>query len=311
MTTSDVVHADPAPAVATSPATRWRAWITLLRPRQWLKNLFILAPVLFSNQLFDLDAVSSAFAALVSFCAAASGVYFLNDVLDREADRAHPVKRHRPVAALLISPAQAGIASVLLMLAGVAGALGVGTRVAALVIVYVLLNLAYSTVLKRLVIVDVFTIAAFFIIRLLAGSAAVGVVPSIWLLLCGGLLALFLAFTKRRHELVLLQDTSTTHRAVLSQYSTAFLDQLSVVLLAITVVAYVMYTLDSPTARQVGSDALAYSTVFVLYGVIRYLFLVHRGVGGDPAESLLTDRGLLVSVVLWAAYCALVIYQPF
>jgi 4-hydroxybenzoate polyprenyltransferase len=158
------------------------------------------------------------------------------------------------------------------------------------------------------VIVDVFVIAAFFVMRLVAGALAVNVKPSIWLLLCGGLLALYLGFAKRRHELVLLGGGSPTHRAVLADYSTTFLDQLSVVLLSVTIVSYIMYTLESDTARIVGSESLSYSTAFVLYGVLRYLYLVHRNEGGNPTETLLTDRSLLAAVVLWGAYCGAIIY---
>ena len=155
-----------------------------------------------------------------------------------------------------------------------------------------------------------FAIASFFVLRLVGGSAAIGVVPSVWLLLCGGLLALYLGFAKRRAELQLLGASSADHRAVLSQYSTGFLDQLSVVLLSVTIVSYIMYTIASPTALEVGSDALSYSTVFVLYGVLRYLYLVHRSSeGGDPAETLLTDRALIATVLFWFIYCAYVVYR--
>ena len=163
--------------------------------------------------------------------------------------------------------------------------------------------------IKHVVILDVFAISAFFVLRLLAGAAAVDVRPSVWLVLCGGLLALYLGFAKRRHEIVLLGEGSSDHRAVLSQYSTPFLDQLSVVLLAVTIVSYIMYTLESDTARQLGGESLSYSTVFVLYGVLRYLYLVHRRLDGNPSEILLTDKGLLLSVTLWVLYCGFVIYR--
>jgi 4-hydroxybenzoate polyprenyltransferase len=174
---------------------------------------------------------------------------------------------------------------------------------------YVALNILYTFRLKEMVLLDVFSVAAFFLIRLLAGSAAIDVRASVWLLLCGGLLALYLGFTKRRHELSLLGAGSAEHRSVLTHYSTAFLDQMSSVLLAVTVVSYIMYTLTSDTARQVGDDALSYSTIFVLYGVFRYLYLVHQRNGGSPTKTLLTDRSLLITVVLWVGYCGWVIYH--
>jgi 4-hydroxybenzoate polyprenyltransferase len=186
-----------------------------------------------------------------------------------------------------------------------------GVKLLGAAVAYLLLNCVYSVWIKHVVILDVFAISAFFVLRLVAGAAAVDVQPSVWLILCGGLLSLYLGFAKRRHELVLLGGSSSDHRAVLSQYSTAFLDQLSVVLLAVTIVSYIMYTLESETAKQVGGEALSYSTVFVLYGVLRYLYLVHKRLDGNPTDTLLTDKALLAAVILWVAYCGLVIYRPF
>ena len=284
------------------------AWIRAIRPEQWLKNGFVLSPLVFSGRALIWDAQWRAVVAFLAFCAVASAVYLMNDVLDREADRLHPRKASRPIAAGSISVRSALTVATLLGAIGlVAGALA-GIKVAAVLLSYLALNVLYGTWLKNVVIVDVFAIAAFFIMRLVAGAAAVNVKPSIWLLLCGGLLALYLGFAKRRHELVLLGGGSPTHRAVLANYSTTFLDQLSVVLLAVTIVSYIMYTLESDTARIVGSDALSYSTAFVLYGVLRYLYLVHRNEGGNPTETLLTDRSLLLAVILWGAYCGAIIY---
>jgi len=287
------------------------AWIRMLRPRQWIKNFFILAPLLFSGRAFDRASQLGAWAAFGVFCLLASGVYSFNDVIDRESDRAHPLKRNRPVAAGLISTRAALSAAVVLLAGSIFLAFLVSPSVGAIAVTYVLINILYGLALKRIVIVDVFAIASFFVLRLLAGAAAVHVQPSVWLLLCGGLLALYLGFAKRRHELVLLGDGSADHREVLSQYTTPFLDQLSVVLLAVTVVSYIMYAVESRTSQAAGSPALVYSTVFVLYGVLRYLYLVHKHEGGNPTETLLTDRSLLAAVVLWVVYCGIVIYRPF
>ena len=283
-------------------------WIRAIRPEQWLKNGFVLSPIVFSGRALIWEYQWHALLAFGAFCAVASAVYLMNDVIDREADRVHPGKANRPVATGQISPASAMLGATILGIGGVGlGALS-GVDVALVLIAYLVLNVLYGTWLKHIVIVDVFSICAFFIMRLLAGALAVDVKPSIWLLLCGGLLALYLGFAKRRHELVLLGGGSTNHRAVLADYSTTFLDQLSVVLLSVTVVSYIMYTLESDTARAVGSNALTYSTAFVLYGVLRYLYLVHRNDAGNPTETLLTDRSLLAAVVLWAGYCGTVIY---
>lgn len=298
----------PAERVNASGATVMRAWIRALRPEQWVKNGFVLSPLVFSGRARLWDAQWHALVAFVSFCMVASAVYLMNDVIDREQDRKHPRKRHRPVASGLIAPRSALVASVILGAAGLAAGMLAGTGVAVVLAAYLALNVLYGLWLKNIVIVDVFAIASFFVMRLVAGAAAISVRPSIWLLLCGGLLALYLGFAKRRHELVLLGEGSSTHRAVLASYSTPFLDQLSVVLLSVTVVSYIMYTLESETARLVGSDALSYSTAFVLYGVLRYLYLVHRHEGGNPTETLLTDRALLAAVVAWGLYCGGVIY---
>jgi 4-hydroxybenzoate polyprenyltransferase len=209
----------------------------------------------------------------------------------------------------MISPGSALTVAVVLGLAGVAAGAATGLDVAAVLVAYLTLNVLYGLWLKNVVIVDVFAIAAFFVMRLLAGAFAVNVAPSIWLLLCGGLLALYLGFAKRRHELVLLGGGSPSHRAVLAKYNTPFLDQLSVVLLSVTVVSYIMYTLESETSQLVGNDALTYSAAFVLYGVLRYLYLVHRNADGNPTETLLTDRPLMAAVVLWGLYCGVVIYS--
>ena len=284
-------------------------WVRLFRPTHWLKNLFVLGPLVFAGLLLDPRAAGQAIAAFVAFCLAASGIYALNDVFDRSADKIHPVKRLRPIASGVISPFAGRLAGTALVLAGLALAYFVIPQAALFIAIYAALNLAYTMWLKRIVVLDVFVISSFFILRLLAGAAAVSVKPSVWLLLCGGLLALFLGFTKRRHELTLLQGDSAEHRSVLSEYSAQFLDQMSTVLLAVTVVSYAMYTIESTTAVASGSDALTYSTVFVLYGVFRYLYLVQHRSGGSPTETLLGDRQLLLVVASWVAYCGIVIYR--
>jgi 4-hydroxybenzoate polyprenyltransferase len=285
-----------------------RTWIRAIRPEQWLKNGFVLSPLVFSGKALMWDAQWRALASFAAFCAVASAVYLMNDVIDRSADRLHPRKATRPIAAGRISTRSALAVSAALGVVGLAAGSIAGFQVTGVLLAYLALNVLYGTWLKNVVIVDVFVIAAFFVMRLVAGAVAVDAKPSIWLLLCGGLLALYLGFAKRRHELVLLGGGSPTHRAVLADYSTTFLDQLSVVLLSVTIVSYIMYTLESDTARIVGSESLSYSTAFVLYGVLRYLYLVHRNEGGNPTETLLTDRSLLAAVVLWGAYCGAIIY---
>lgn len=290
-------------------ATRWTDWVALLRPRQWVKNAFVLAPCLFGGRASEPAAIAAAFAAAAVFSLLASGIYAMNDAYDAEGDRAHPRKRLRPIASGRIGRATGATVGAGLALSAAALAWVIDPRFGAIALTYIVVNVVYTLKVKSVVILDVFTVASFFLMRLLAGSVAVDVVPSIWLLLCGGLLALYLGFAKRRNELVTLGDGSAHHRAVLTAYGPQFLDQMSGVLLSVTVVSYIMYTLTSETAQQVGSDVLSYSVVFVLYGVFRYLYLSHRrGEGGDPTEALLTDRPLMGSVALWFAYCGWVIY---
>ena len=297
-----MASAQPLPRAAVAGA-----WLRLLRPQQWVTNGFVLFPLVFSGQFTRMESVREALAAFCAFCLVASGVYAGNDVVDRQADRAHPTKRHRPVAAGIIPVGGALAVAAGCVVAALAIALAVHPALAGIIAAYLGLNVLYTLWLKRMVLLDVFTIAAFFVLRLLAGATAIAVTPSIWLLLCGGLLALYLGFAKRRHELLLLGEQSTEHRSVLTEYSPMFLDQMSTVLLSVTVVSYIMYTVSEQKLAEVGSYALTGSTVFVLYGVFRYLYLVHQRQQGSPTETLLTDRSLIVAVVLWVVYCALVI----
>jgi 4-hydroxybenzoate polyprenyltransferase len=310
-TTGSTSHESPAARAALPAAGKAtvRDWIQLIRPPQWVKNFFVVAPLLFSGRALQPEWVIRSVGAFVMFCMLASSIYLWNDAADAEQDRAHPTKRQRPVAAGRVGKRQAVTVGSIILVAALALAWQLGPLVLGLAGTYVVLNVLYTIRLKEVVLLDVFSIAVFFLLRLLAGSAAIDVRASVWLLLCGGLLALYLGFTKRRHELTLLGASSADHRSVLSHYSTGFLDQMSSVLLAVTVVSYIMYTLSSETARQVGDDALSYSTIFVLYGVFRYLYLVHQRNGGSPTRTLLTDKSLLVTVVLWVAYCGWVIYH--
>lgn len=311
MAQSTVATPSGAPPASAAARPGLGDWVRLVRPTQWTKNGFVLAALLFGGRAGNLTDVLAALTAFVAFCLAASAVYVFNDLIDREQDRAHPQKKSRPIAAGRIGEKGAVAGSSLLALAALAGAAALGPAVAAVIAIYLVLNVLYSLWLKHAVILDVFVIAGCFLLRLLAGATAVHVTPSVWLLLCGGLLALYLGFAKRRHELVALGSESASHRGVLTHYSTTFLDQMSAVLLAVTVVSYIMYTLTSDTAQRVGSEALVYSTPFVLYGVFRYLYLVHKRDLGSPTEIVLSDRPLIATVVLWGLYCGWVLYRPF
>ncbi len=285
-----------------------RALLVSLRPHQWTKNLFVLAALAFSKHLFDGDAVVRASAAFLVFCALSGAVYVVNDLADVERDRLHPVKRARPIASGALGVPTARAAAGFLVALGLlaAGALGQGFMLCALV--YLALNLAYSLGLKDVVIIDVLAIAIGFVLRAVAGALAIQVVFSDWLLVCTILLALFLALAKRRHELVTLPDAAG-HRAILAEYSPYLLDQMIAVVTASCLTAYAFYTLAPETVAKYRTDRLALTIPFVIYGIFRYLYLVHRKEqGGSPSDALLTDRPLLLAVALWAASVVLIVY---
>jgi 4-hydroxybenzoate polyprenyltransferase len=282
-----------------------------LRPGQWSKNLVVFAGLLFGRRLFDAEAVLAATSAFVVFCVLSGVVYLVNDVADRETDRLHPLKAHRPIASGALPVAFAIYAAVALGVAGLAGAIAVGWPFAAVAASYLVLQLAYSGALKHLVILDVLTIAIGFVLRAVAGAVAVNVEISRWLLVCTILLALFISLAKRRHEIVLLADGATSHRPILGEYSAYLLDQMIGVVTASTLIAYIFYTISPETVEKFDTQWLGLTIPFPLYGIFRYLYLVHqREGGGSPADLLLTDRPLLVCVAMWATAVALIIYRP-
>jgi 4-hydroxybenzoate polyprenyltransferase len=280
-----------------------------LRPQQWTKNLFVFAGLLFSGHLLDRAAWPPALAAFLIFCGLSGAVYLVNDVLDRAADAQHPIKRHRPIASGALSTGVALGAALVLAAVCVAGATAINGQLTMAAVGYVVLLTTYSAALKHYVIIDVLTLAAGFVLRAVAGAVAIGVPISHWLLVCTTLLALFIGLSKRRHELTLLNDGASGHRPILQEYSPYLLDQMISVVTAATLVAYSVYTISSETAGRLGSDRLGLTIPFVLYGIFRYLYLVHqRNEGGSPSDLLLTDRPLLVCVALWVAAVVLVIY---
>jgi len=282
-----------------------------LRPEQWTKNLFVFAGTLFGGHLLDAGAMARATAAFVIFCALSGVVYLLNDLVDRAADQRHPLKRLRPIASGRLSPRIAAIAAVLLGVVAVAAAMALSATFAWVCFAYLALLVSYSFVLKHLVIIDALTIAAGFVLRAAAGAIAVSVPISHWLLVCTTLLALFLVLSKRRHELTLLADGAVTHRPILNEYSPYLLDQMIAVVTASTLVGYSVYATSSETAVRLGTTRLGLTIPFVLYGIFRYLYLVHqKRAGGSPADLLLTDRPLLACVGLWALAVALILYSP-
>jgi 4-hydroxybenzoate polyprenyltransferase len=282
-----------------------------LRPSQWTKNLFVFLPLMFGQRLLDAHAVLSSAAAFAIFCALSGVVYLVNDVADREADRTHPLKRLRPIAAGLVPVPVALTAAAVLAAVALAAAFWLNPWFALLGVTYLALLGGYSAGLKHMVIIDVLTIAIGFVLRAAAGAVAISVAISHWLLILIILLALFLALSKRRHELVLLADGATNHRRILQEYSPYLLDQMISVVTASTLVAYAFYTVSPDTIAKFGSDRLVWTLPFPLYGIFRYLYLVHQKEGGgSPSEMLLNDRPLLVCVALWAITVAAILYGP-
>jgi len=282
--------------------------IRSLRPEQWLKNGFVLAPIVFSGLVGDPDAWLRTLLAVVAFCAASSAVYLVNDVFDREADRQHPIKKNRPIASGEVSIAAALVVAVVLVAAAAVVAVWLGGWFPSVLAAYVILVVLYSAVLKRAVFLDVLVVAAGFVLRVVGGAVAIHVPVSHWILVVAYLLALYLALGKRRSELVLLGGEAGNHRAVLGHYTLPMVDQAISVVLGATVLAYALYTVAPDTVAKVGSVGLLTTVPIVLYGLFRYLYLLHRHeLGGSPTKALLTDRPLLVCVVVWLAVAAVVI----
>jgi 4-hydroxybenzoate polyprenyltransferase len=282
-----------------------------LRPEQWTKNLLVLAGVVFGGRLLEASAVAIAAAAFAVFCALSGAVYLFNDIADREADQNHPLKRERPIASGQLPTTTAVVAGVILAAGGITAAFAIGTQFGIIAATYVAALLLYSAALKHVVILDVLMIAAGFVLRAVAGAVAVDVPIGHWLLVCTTLLALFLALSKRRHELVLLADGATDHRRILEEYSPYLLDQMIGVVTSSTLIAYTVYATSPDTAARLGTGKLGLTIPFVLYGIFRYLYLVHqKRAGGSPAAMLLTDRPLLGCVALWAASVIALLYSP-
>ena len=287
------------------------ALVALLRPRDWVKNALVLAPLLFGAKLFDPDAVGRALVAALGFCLAASAGYVWNDLADREADRRHPLKKNRPLAAGTLGVRSAALLSAGLVLGALALSAPLGPAVAACVTGYLALAAAYSLWLKRVPIVDVLGIGAFYILRVAVGSLAIHVPASDWLLMATGLLAVFLGLCKRRHELVLLGEDAAHHREVLGLTDRRFLDSAISLTTSSTLIAYLLYAVDAHTVEKFGTRGMLAGAPFVFYGLLRYLHLVYsEGHGGNPTELVATDRGVLAAALGFAVTCAIVVYWP-
>ncbi len=297
-----------APA-ARERSSSLRDVLELMRPAQWSKNTVLFAALIFAKHLFMPADVALVGLGFLAFCALASGAYVMNDLRDCERDREHPLKSLRPLPSGRVRRGTALGLAVILVCSGLGGAIALQPGFGALATLYFLLQVAYTFWLKEVVILDVMAIAAGFVIRAVAGGVVINVPVSPWLIICTFLLMMFLGFSKRRHELTLLEARATDHRASLREYSPYFLDQMIAVVTASTVVAYAIYTASPEVREKLGTDKLYLTIPFVLFGIFRYLYLVHqREEGGNPTQLLLTDQPLLLDVLLWLATAAVLLY---
>jgi len=285
-----------------------RSLLTAMRPKQWSKNVFVFAALAFDGQLLSVRPLIRTLAGFVLLCLISSAVYLLNDLADLEADRKHPLKRMRPIASGALSGSTAGAASVLITVPTILLSYWLGLGFGAIVSLYFAINLLYSFWLKHVPIIDVLLVAAGFLLRVGAGVSLIAVQRfSPWLYVCTGLLALFIGLGKRRAELILLAEGANSHRRVLDGYTIPFLDQLIVIVSAATIMAYSLYTFS---ATNLPANHLMMLTIpFVLYGIFRYLHLVHvEDAGGAPDELILSDRPLLTTLLLWGVLSILILY---
>jgi 4-hydroxybenzoate polyprenyltransferase len=273
-----------------------------MRPRQWVKNGFVLMGALFGN-VWQRPAVGKeVLLAAAAFCLTSSGVYVLNDILDRQRDANHPRKKDRPLAAGKVSISAAVVLLLVLWLAGIALGFMVSQTVVIILAAYVVINVAYSLQLKHVVLLDVFAIASGFMLRILAGTIGVGISPSQWLLLCGLMVALFLGFAKRRAELYALNSEGARHRKVLDHYQPVLLDKMIVVTATCVIMTYSLYTMSPVTVAYHHTESLVYTVPFVMYGIFRYIYSLHRqSTGGDPATDIFRDPHLLIAILGWLA----------
>lgn len=284
-------------------------YLRALRPHQWVKNAFVFAALVFSRNLTNTELGLKTLAIFGAFCLVASAIYLINDVADYDRDRVHPKKSLRPIASGAVPRSHAVVFSLLLAPIGLSIAFWLNTATGVVVVTYAVMNLAYSVWLKHFVLLDVFMIALGFLFRVTAGAFAIEVDISFWLLICTFFISLFLAFCKRRHELESLGEDAISHRGNLAHYSLQFIDKMVAALASMTVMSYALYTIDPRTVEKVGTNGLVLTVPLVLFGIFRYLYLVHlHQKGGSPTEVILTDRGMQVVIALYLALAIGLIY---
>jgi 4-hydroxybenzoate polyprenyltransferase len=284
-------------------------YLISLRPSQWTKNLFLFAALFFSKNLFNFHPVLRITAAFFLYCLLSGASYIFNDLCDRESDRNHPLKSKRPIASGAIGTSSAVFFMVICALASLGGAFAIGREFFVLCVSVLLLQISYSLVLKKIVIVDVFVIAVLFVLRVAAGAFVIDVEISSWILICTLLLALFLALGKRRHEFMMSAGGNHNHRAVLKEYSVELLDQMISIVASATVITYALYTVSESTKLKFHTQNLLFTVPFVLYGIFRYLYIIHRKQeGANPENILISDKPLYVNILLWLLTAGIILY---
>ena len=288
--------------------TTAKALFKSLRPHQWVKNGFILAPLVFAQKIFSIHELLWSLQTVVVFCALSSAVYLFNDLMDLEADRNHPVKRKRPLASGALSPRLAIITGVVLIVGALLWGFNLGVQLFLILVAYLIIQLLYNYHLKEVVILDIFCVASGFFLRVVAGATAIHAPMSRWLIICTILIAMFLTLCKRRNELMILgKDKAGSHRKVLDEYDVHLLDQLIGIIAGSTLLSYLLYCLSVETMEKFHTERLIYTFPFVLYGIFRYLYLIHhKREGGSPEKLFFSDRPLLLSVVLWGLASTLI-----
>jgi len=283
-------------------------FIDLIRVKQWIKNLFIFAPLVFSKNLFNSNLFLKTFISFILLSLLTSGLYIFNDIIDLENDKHHPVKKERPLAKGYFSKKFAYSTAIIFVSFSLLFSLFLDYKLTLIFIFYMLINILYTIYLKRIVIIDVFIIALNFTLRIYSGSIVTGINISSWLVLCTLFLSLFLGFSKRRFEIISLKENANKHREVLSSYSIELLDKIIVVLSTSTILSYALYTVSSETKEKFG-ESLVFSIPFVIYGILRYLYLIYKTNEGEPTKLVTEDIPLLLTILLWIITSILFIYR--
>lgn len=286
--------------------------VKLSRPKQWIKNFFVFAPLVFSRHIFDIPYLLTSLLAFAIFCITSSIVYIINDIMDVNADRAHPKKKYRPIASGEISVRTAIIFSIILIVIDAIACSFMKPIFIFVIVLYIITNFLYSWKVKSIVLLDVFFISFGFMLRVLAGAAAISVFVSSWMVLTTIFISLFLAISKRRGELsqVINTENIEKQRKVLRDYTVDFADQLNTIAAAGTIISYALYTVSDRTVMTFGTEKLIYTTPFVIYGIFRYMYLMHRkNLGESPTSIVTKDIPIMLNVLAWFFVCVVIIYK--